>query len=220
MKIQNKRILIISFFLTLIIGAIIVGGIFTDSDEYYGPFDLTPRPISYDFSFSDNNRLQLTAADAIGLPPIENDAQYQQAVRMGKLVLIEDCRNYYLRNVKFPHLVPTAAKLLDEIGKRYRENVGDFGSPLRITSATRTNDYQQRLSRGGNANASRNSCHTRGTTIDISYSQINHKEKEALSDVLAALRGEGRCYVIRETKQPCYHITARWYMKWDEDYLK
>lgn len=159
-------------------------------------------------NFCDNNTTQLSEANSIGVAPMDTDADYEKRVNEGKLVRLMDNSNFYLSDVKYPHVVPRTVELLDSIGARYRRNIGTFGEKLKVTSATRTTAYQRKLSKG-NVNATQNSCHTRGTTIDISYAPLSSKEKKALGEALLSLRNEGRCYVKYEQRQPCFHITAR-----------
>ncbi len=70
-----------------------------------------------------------------------------------------------------------------------------------------------------NVNATSESSHQYGTTFDISYSRficdsINVNRsfedlKNLLGEILYDLRQEGRCYVVFERKQSCFHVTAR-----------
>ena len=70
-----------------------------------------------------------------------------------------------------------------------------------------------------NRNATSASAHQYGTTFDISYSRficdslsVNRSFedlKNLLGEILYDLREEGRCYVVFERKQSCFHVTAR-----------
>ena len=75
-----------------------------------------------------------------------------------------------------------------------------------------------------NSNASENSCHRFGTTFDICYNCFyrvadendkgerriyDGRLKDILSEVLRDQRMMGTCYVRYESRQACFHITAR-----------
>jgi hypothetical protein len=90
---------------------------------------------------------------------------------------------------------------------------------LIVTSVLRTEDDVRRLRRV-NVNASPESCHRYGTTVDICYNRFNRINKDkgqvssatlkwVLSEVLRDLRKAGECYVKYEVKQGCFHITVR-----------
>ncbi|MDY3670255.1 MAG: DUF5715 family protein, partial [Prevotella sp.] len=74
-----------------------------------------------------------------------------------------------------------------------------------------------------NGNATQNSCHLHGTTVDVCYNRYKTVEapgenrrqvrndtlKWILSEVLRDLREADRCYVKYEVKQGCFHITVK-----------
>ena len=93
-----------------------------------------------------------------------------------------------------------------------------------VTSVLRTTDDVSSLQRG-NKNATTNSCHCYGTTVDIAYNRFlplgngydpnisllrwNEPMKRILSEVLFDLRNNSKCYVKYERKQGCFHLTCR-----------
>ncbi|MGN1237165.1 MAG: DUF5715 family protein, partial [Bacteroidaceae bacterium] len=92
-----------------------------------------------------------------------------------------------------------------------------------VSSVTRSLEDVRGL-RTINTNATENSCHSYGTTIDISYvtyapvvlpdgTTIRQARSDTLqwvlSEVLNDLRRAGACYVKYERRQGCYHITVR-----------
>ena len=87
---------------------------------------------------------------------------------------------------------------------------------LIVTSVLRSMDDVAKLQRH-NGNATDNSCHLYGTTVDICYNRYNAIErpvrddslKYILSEVLRDKRQEGRCYIKYEVKQGCFHLTVR-----------
>ena len=179
---------------------------------------------SYDKAFPDLNDVQLATAQSLGVPHIKN--RIESATRKNDLVYIADNPFYSVQqlNHSIPYLIPRAAYLLGEIARAFNDSLATKGFPphkLIITSVMRTAEDIDRLKRH-NANASENSCHRYGTTIDISYNrflQINDDGtdsirwvtafKQILAEVLEDQRLMGTCYVKHEVKQSCFHITAR-----------
>lgn len=171
--------------------------------------------------FKDSNYLHLQAGEAIGTGVIGSidDAWYLPH----PLVEVKSCEEYYVDNLthSYPYLVPQAAELLKEIGHRFNDSLearggGDYR--IKVTSVLRTPMTVKRLRRI-NRNATNTSAHQYGTTFDISYSRficdsINVNRsfedlKNLLGEILYDLREEGRCYVVFERKQSCFHVTAR-----------
>ena len=67
-------------------------------------------------------------------------------------------------------------------------------------------------------NASKNSCHQYGTTVDITYVRFDKPEEHRANDpkllqllmqTVYDMHRSGRCYVKYERKQSCLHITVR-----------
>lgn len=182
--------------------------------------------ISYKRSFNDLNDVQLVAAKKLGIRPLETreDAEREK----GRLQEIQPCERYGMDSLthSIPFLVPKAAALLDTIGVNFLDSLEAKGlNPNRIivTSVLRTKSDVKRL-RTRNSNASVNSCHSYGTTFDVSWKRFEKVEdpdgrpmqdvnadtlKLVLSEVLRDLRKSDRCYVKYELKQGCFHITVR-----------
>ena len=194
-----------------------------------GPIENHPVRI-YDVQFAkefnDLNEVQLAAAQAIGVPPVE-DRDAAEHLK-GKLVEITDNDLYGLDELthSIPFLVPSAAELLERIGLNFRDSLASKGlnpNKLFVTSVLRTEEDVRKL-RQGNLNASENSTHRYGTTFDLSYwhyvkvpdlrgrpyADVPPEYLRAtLSQVLKDLHDEGACYVKYEKKQTCFHITVR-----------
>lgn len=172
-------------------------------------------------AFRDSNYLHVEAGQAIGTGIVEdiNDAWYLPH----PLVEIKSCPEYYVDRLthSYPYLVPQAADLLKEIGQRFNDTLqarggGDYR--IKVTSVMRTPATVKKLRRI-NRNATSESAHQYGTTFDISYSRficdsINVNRsfedlKNLLGEILYDLRAEGRCYVVFERKQSCFHVTVR-----------
>ena len=181
---------------------------------------------SYKTAFPDSNSVQLAAANKWGVKPVKNRLDAEE--RKDELVYI-DCSPYYnidpLHN-SIPYLVPRAAILLQDIGKAFFDSLQVKGVPLHrfiVTSVLRTQEDVAILRRH-NGNATENSCHLYGTTIDICYNRYqtvedpdgprrrqvrNDSLKFILSEVLNDMRQQNRCYIKYEVKQGCFHMTVR-----------
>lgn len=172
--------------------------------------------------FNDSNRLQLEAARAVGIVPIETD---DDILRLRKgLTHITSTENYYVDDLthSFPYLVPEAAELLDDIGRSFNDSLAARGGGayrIKVTSLLRTPATVKRLRRV-NRNATGESTHQYATTFDISYSKFicddasqPHRTfedlKNLLAEILTGYQARGRCYVKFERKQSCFHITVR-----------
>ena len=177
-------------------------------------------------TFPDNNDVQLAAADAGGVKPVEDRADAEKRKR--ELVYVGASPYYHVDPLSssIPYLVPRAAVLLNDIGRAYYDSLQIKGIPLHqiiVTSVLRSRADVRKL-RMHNMNATENSCHMYGTTFDICYNRYktvspaegpqrravrNDTLKWVLSEVLRDMREKGRCYVKYEVKQGCFHITAR-----------
>ena len=181
---------------------------------------------SYKAAFPDNNDVQLVAAHRWGVKPVKNRKDAE--VRKNELVYI-DCSPYYYIDPLYssiPYLTPRAAILLQDIGQAFFDSLQVKGVPLHrfiVTSVLRTQEDVAKLCRH-NGNATDNSCHLYGTTIDICYNRYqtvedpdgpnrrqvrNDSLKFILSEVLNDMRQQKRCFVKYEVKQGCFHMTVR-----------
>jgi hypothetical protein len=181
---------------------------------------------SYKAAFSDSNSVQLTAANRWGVKPVKNRLDAEK--RKDELVYI-DCSPYYYidpLHSSIPYLVPRAAVLLQDIGQAFFDSLQVKGVPLHrfiVTSVLRTQEDVAKLRRH-NGNATENSCHLYGTTIDICYNRYqtvedpdgpsrrqvrNDSLKFILSEVLNDMRQQNRCFIKYEVKQGCFHMTVR-----------
>ena len=136
---------------------------------------------------------------------------------------VVSCRDFYVEPLTYsrPYLVPRAAALLHEVGRRFNDTLASRGGGayrIKVTSVLRTPEAVARLRRR-NKNAVDSSVHQLGTTFDISYSRFAAFNdslprsavdlKGILAEVLYAMREEGKIWVKYEKKQPCFHISAR-----------
>lgn len=203
-----------------------------DNSDYFAHLDSMPdggcvkmkiNPIGGTLGrvFNDSNHVHLASAREIGISPVDGPKGAWALKRPVKR--IESCREYYVDNLthSVPYLVPEAAGLLKEIGRRFNDSLearggGDYR--LKVTSVLRTEGAVKKLRRR-NINATQESAHRYGTTFDISYTKFicdsmtvprtQEDLKNLLGEVLKQIRDEQKCFVKYERKQGCFHITAR-----------
>ena len=180
----------------------------------------------YDKAFPDSQSVQIVAAQKYGVKPVKDDKDAEN--RKDELVYIGSSPWYHVDRLSSssPYLVPRAAVLLQDIGRAFYDSLDAKGVPLHkiiTTSVLRTKANVQKL-RTRNINATENSCHLYGTTVDICYNRYktvqdpkgpkrrevtNDTLKWILSEVLRDMRNQGRCYIKYEKKQGCFHLTTR-----------
>ena len=232
LKRKTKIWLVVSAILALIVGLLVlwaVRGIQRWRWLHAGPIENHPVRIwdvNFAMEFNDLNEAQLAVAQADGVPPVEARAAAEHMTK--RLVEIVDNDLYCVDELthSIPFLVPSAAELLDRIGRNFQDSLAAKGlnpNKLVVTSVLRTEEDVRKL-RQGNINASENSTHRYGTTFDISYwhyvkvPDLRERPyadvppeylRATLSQVLKDLHDEGACYVKYEKKQTCFHITVR-----------
>lgn len=171
--------------------------------------------------FNDTNGMHISAAESIGIKPIKSLRDAYNLQR--PVVRIATNEHYTVDSLthSMPFLVPEAAQLLDDIGRRFADTIrarGGHEYRIKVTSVLRTDRSVAKLRRR-NRNASEQSAHCYATTFDISYAKFICLDstfivsladlKNILGEILYDERDKGRCYVKFETKQGCFHITAR-----------
>ncbi len=185
---------------------------------------------SYSACFPDIQSVQIRAAIANGIEPVRTREAAQAYVDSMKLVNITNSPFYVVDKLthSMPYLVPKAQELLNTICVNFIDSLISHGMkphlPI-VTSVLRTAKDIKKLQRG-NVNATTNSCHCYGTTVDITYNRFfpidgsyytsrlgvakyDVRMKKILAEVLLDLRMQGRCYVKYERKQACFHLTVR-----------
>ena len=184
---------------------------------------------SYDKCFPDLQDTQIIAAEKNGITPVRSRQEAETHVKQHTLVNITHSPYYVVDDLthSMPYLVPKAHHMLNTIGINFIDSCMAKGVPvhlLMVTSVLRTADDVAKLQRG-NQNATTNSCHCYGTTVDIAYNRFlpvaggytprvpllrwDEPMKRILSEVLFDLRNQGLCYVKYERKQGCFHLTCR-----------
>mgnify|MGYP002622159376 FL=1 len=167
--------------------------------------------------FNDINDTQLAAAQRLGIRPCEKREDFDGLLDAGKLVRLENCKYYKMDRMthSVPYMVPEASDFLLALGALFQEYSGTE-TRFVVTSVLRSGSDVKSLSKS-NANATRNSCHCYGTTIDITYNRFDHhgasrsdgQLKVDLARALWDLKNSGHCYVKYEKKQACFHLTVR-----------
>ena len=177
---------------------------------------------NYPKIFNDLNDIQLIAARANGTPHTLTIEELE--VNRYGLKRIETNDLYKVDPLlhSAPYLMPKAKDFLDELGEAFQDSLYNRGYDRRhrfiVTSVYRTENHIKRLRRSGNVNASKNSCHQYGTTVDITYVRFDKPEEyrandpkllQLLMQTVYDMHQAGRCYVKYERKQSCLHITIR-----------
>lgn len=170
--------------------------------------------------FADKNDAHMPHAKALGIKRIDNLRGYWHNTRGMEAVV--SCRDFYIDRLTHsqPVLVPEAKAMLHEIGRRFCDSLAARGGGnyrIKVTSLTRTADDVRRLRRV-NVNSVGESTHFFGTTVDISHADFVRDPggvprsvdnlKGVLSEVLWAMREEGKCQVLFERRQQCFHVTV------------
>ena len=179
--------------------------------------------------FPDANDVQLVAAEKNGIPPLHSRTEIQPYINNHSLVYIAGSPFYVVDELEhsMPYLTPKAYQLLSTISVNFIDSLINKGiqpHKLVVTSVLRTADDIQNLQRG-NGNSVTNSTHCYGTTVDITYNRFlpilpytdnnidytrqDFQLKLVLSEVLADLRRQNKCYVKYERRQACFHLTVR-----------
>jgi hypothetical protein len=179
--------------------------------------------------YHDYNNIHLRYARINGISPFKSTKAFRDGIRKlvwdNKLERISSNKYYVVKRLSHshPYLTPEAARLLDDIGKRFRKKLDENGMAnyaYHISSLLRTNESQKSLSRS-NVNASSNTSHLYGTTFDIAYNSVvkkplpwinvevyDPKAIKLLSEAIGELRRERRCVVVTERIEKCFHITV------------
>lgn len=179
--------------------------------------------------YKDLNAVHLRHAKARGISPLKSSHDFHKKVDdlvdRGRLVKIKNTKYYTIKHLthSHPYLNPIAKDFLDDLGKRYRQKLKKNGMGtylFQISSLLRTKESQKSLSKS-NVNASSNTAHLYGLTLDIAYKNVvkkplpwmkvevaDAKAVKLLSETIGEMRREGRCVVVTERIEKCFHITV------------
>jgi hypothetical protein len=206
------------------------GGYVWLSNRKYGTDDegntvFRNDPNNYRAIFSDLQDTQFAAASTLGIDPFkdrqEADTYIPKMVKKKKMVKLENCKYYELEKLthSIPYAIPQVQTFLVELGKRYQTKSNDKNAKFYISSVTRTAEDVKNLT-SVKIDATKNSCHMYGTTIDIRFSDgklikgkrnkyTDPEMRNCLFSCIKEMREEGWCYVKYENRQGCLHITVR-----------
>jgi hypothetical protein len=152
-------------------------------------------------------------AEADGLERILDDDDLRDRIAHGSLVPVPVSNGLRI-NTDLPedrrYCRPWTAKFLTDLA---RAHAGRFAaSPIEVTSAVRTVEYQRQLRRiNGNAAAADGdiaSPHLTGGTVDIAKQGMSASEIGWLRAYLLPLEQQGRIDVEEEFRQSCFHISV------------
>jgi len=147
----------------------------------------------------------------------------KEICRMAHLTKIESNELYAVARLTYslPYVHESAAEFLDLLGERMEARFKEKGIQhyrFVLTSVLRTQKDQALLQKV-NANATpQETSHYFGTTFDISQTrfQMNNNEnkysyrlRNILARELIRLQEEGKCYVILESREKCFHVTVK-----------
>jgi len=161
-------------------------------------------------------RLHRKVAMAGDVDVINDFSEIPAYLNSGKLVKVENKQGYVINKLTHSKAVlnKKSVKILEQIGQQFYADT-DGKAYFTVTSLTRSNGSQKKLSKK-NINATKGvSTHCYGASFDISYMRFNGvKEwndplKVKLELILAKLQKENKIYVLREKQSACYHITTR-----------
>lgn len=155
---------------------------------------------------------QNTRSDDEGLERILDDDDLNDRIAEGLLVPVPTTISLLINGslpVNRRYCRPWTANFLTDLSRAY---AAEFGSPLMVTSAVRTVEYQRKLI-GVNGNAAPAegdvaSPHLTGGAIDIAKSSMTKKQLAWMRRWLMPLQDAGQIDVEEEFKQACFHISV------------
>jgi hypothetical protein len=152
-------------------------------------------------------------AEAEGLERILDDADLDERIAHGSLVPVPVSATLRI-NPELPenrrYCRPWTAAFLSDLARAHAARFGE--SPLEVTSAVRTVEYQRQLRHiNGNAAAADGdiaSPHLTGSTIDIAKQGLSAREIGWMRGFLIPLEQAGKIDVEEEFRQSCFHISV------------
>ena len=163
--------------------------------------------------------------EADNLERIEDDKDLADRIARGMLVPLPASQKLTV-NQNLPadrrYCRPWTASFLSDLA---RAHAAVFHSPLEVSSAVRTVEYQKRLiGINGNAAAAEGdivSPHVTGATIDLAKQGLSRQQLGWLRHWLLPLQKAGKIDVEEEFQQSCFHITVyKSYKPSDPEQLK
>ena len=151
-----------------------------------------------------------------GIPLLKNTKYIDKYAKNGRLVKVKNAKGYAVAKLNYSKalLGKNAYSALKELGVEFQKLAGK-NNYFVVTSLTRSNDSQKRLTMH-NSNATHGiSTHSYGASFDISFSRFNGRRghnirlQNKLEEALSNLQKKKKILVLIEKKNYCYHITVR-----------
>jgi hypothetical protein len=168
-----------------------------------------PPPL---FGSAESLERQNEKTEADGLERILDDDDLNQRIAAKLLVPVPTSPSLGInQNLPENHRYcrPWTARFLSNLSRAHSAR---FGSPLEVSSAVRTVEYQKQLQLiNGNAAAAEGdivSPHLTGATIDIAKGNMTRQELGWTRSWLLPLQQAGKIDVEEEFQQACFHITV------------
>lgn len=148
--------------------------------------------------------------DRLGLPRIEDAGQLEELKATEQLVPLEDTRSFQISpklDPEYRYAKPWTRDFVADLSDAYYEQ---FHTPLVVTSAVRTVEYQKKLRRR-NRNAAPEtgdtaSSHLAGLTVDIAKRGMTRAQHKWFENYLAGMRDQNLIEAAEERRQACFHI--------------
>lgn len=181
--------------------------------ELNRPPIITGRVSSYTLRGTHDSLVRQNArSEDEALERIEDDADLQDRIARGLLVRVPESSALTV-NSALPenrrYCRPWTAEFLANLAHAHQVQ---FHTPIVVSSAVRTVEYQKRLMRiNGNAADAEGdivSPHLTGATIDIAKSGLSRREMEWMRNQLLGYQNAGVIDVEEEFHQRCFHITV------------
>jgi hypothetical protein len=155
---------------------------------------------------------QNTRSEEEALERIEDDADLADRISRGMLVRVPESAALAV-NTALPedrrYCRPWTAEFLTDLSRAHQSQ---FHTPLMVSSAVRTVEYQKRLMRtnhnAADAEGDIVSPHLTGATIDIAKAGLSRREMLWMRNQLLAYQNAGVLDVEEEFRQRCFHITV------------
>jgi hypothetical protein len=148
--------------------------------------------------------------DRLGLPRIEDESQLEELKASDQLVPLEDTKSFQISptlDPEYRYAKPWTRDFIADLSDAYYEQ---FHTPLVITSAVRTVEYQRKLRRR-NKNAAPDtgdtaSSHLAGLSIDVAKRGMTRAQHKWFENYLAGMRDQNLIEAAEERRQACFHI--------------
>ncbi len=181
--------------------------------ELYRPPIITGRVSSYTLRGTHDSLVRQNArSEDEALERIEDDADLQDRIARGLLVRVPESSALTV-NSALPedrrYCRPWTAEFLANLAHAHQ---AQFHTPIVVSSAVRTVEYQKQLMRtnhnAADAEGDIVSPHLTGATIDIAKAGLSRREMEWMRNQLLGYQNAGVIDVEEEFHQRCFHITV------------